>query len=129
MTEPALLLFIAIGLGAGVLSGVFGLGGGVVLVPALVYLAGFSQRMAAGTSLAILLPPIGLGAVIEYYRHGEVDLRAAAVMAIGTAAGGWLGAVLANHVDVSYLRVGFALFVLIIGASLMVSAIRQWPAA
>jgi uncharacterized protein len=66
MSGPSTLLFIAIGLAAGVLSGVFGIGGGVVIVPALIYLAGFTQHKATGTSLAVLLPPIGIGAMWEY---------------------------------------------------------------
>ncbi len=63
------LLFVLIGAVLGIVSGLFGIGGGVLIVPALVYLAGFSQHRATGTSLAILLPPIGLAAVVEYYRH------------------------------------------------------------
>jgi uncharacterized membrane protein YfcA len=125
MPHPSLLLFVAIGLSAGLLSGLFGLGGGVVIVPALVYLAGFDQQLATGTSLAILLPPIGLGAVVEYYRHGQVNFRAAVVIAITVALGGWLGAVIANHVDARYLRIGFAGFVLILGIALLASALRQ----
>jgi uncharacterized membrane protein YfcA len=81
MDAPFYLL-VAIGLISGVLSGIFGIGGGVVMVPALIYLAGFRQHVATGTSLAVLLPPVGVGAVIEYYRHGNVDIRAAMVLAI-----------------------------------------------
>lgn len=75
--ESTVMLYIAIGLVAGMLSGVFGIGGGVVIVPALIYLAGFSQHRATGTSLAVLLPPIGLAGMWEYYRHGNVNVRAA----------------------------------------------------
>ena len=73
MPNPPLLLLIGIGLAAGVLSGVFGIGGGVVIVPALIYLAGFRQHVATGTSLAVLLPPVGVAAVVEYYRHGATQ--------------------------------------------------------
>jgi len=72
---PSWLLFVLIGTLGGVASGLFGVGGGIVIVPALIYWAGFSQHMATGTSLAVLLPPIGLAAVFEYYRHGNVDVR------------------------------------------------------
>ena len=68
------ILFIAIGLMAGVLSGVFGIGGGVIIVPALMYLCGFSQLKAQGTSLAILLPPAGILAFISYYKRGQVNV-------------------------------------------------------
>ena len=125
MPAPSLFVLMAIGLGAGVLSGVFGIGGGVIIVPALIYFAGFDQHLATGTSLAILMPPIGLAAVVEYYRHGHVNLRAAMVIAVLMAAGGWIGAVLAARTDATYLRLGFAVFVLVLGASLLVSAIRQ----
>lgn len=93
MSEPSVLLLFIIGLLAGVLSGLFGIGGGVVIVPALIYVAGFRQHMATGTSLAILLPPIGIAAAYEYYRHGNVNVRAAAIIAVAVLVGGWLGAV------------------------------------
>ncbi|HET6463337.1 MAG TPA: sulfite exporter TauE/SafE family protein, partial [Candidatus Krumholzibacteria bacterium] len=72
---PEWMIFLLIGLGAGVISGMFGVGGGLVIVPALIYWAGFTQHKATGTSLAVLLPPIGLMATVEYYRHGNVSFR------------------------------------------------------
>jgi uncharacterized membrane protein YfcA len=125
MPHPPLLLLLAIGLGSGVLSGVFGIGGGVVIVPALIYLAGFGQHQAIGTSLAVLLPPIGLAAAVEYYRHGHVDLRAALIIAVAVAAGGWVGAVIANHLTAPMLRLGFALFVVALGFYMLFGAIRH----
>lgn len=125
MPDASILLFIVLGLGAGVLSGVFGIGGGLVIVPALIYFAGFSQHRATGTSLAVLLPPIGIGAVWEYYRHGNVDIRAAAVIAVAVLAGGWVGAVLANRVSGPYLRLAFSLFVCSMGIYLLHGAFRR----
>src|SRR5579862_5990457 len=90
-------LLLAIGLAAGALSGVFGIGGGVIIVPSLIYLAGFTQHRATGTSLAVLLPPIGIAATFEYYRHSNVDLRAAIIIAGAMILGSWGGAVLANR--------------------------------
>jgi uncharacterized membrane protein YfcA len=119
------LLLAAIGLIAGILSGVFGIGGSIVIVPALVYLVGFDQQLATGTSLAVLLAPVGLGAVIEYYRGGNVDLQAAVVLAVSLAAGAMLGAVLASEVTGTYLRLVFALFVLLLGIYLVLAACRQ----
>ena len=75
------LILIAIGLLGGLAAGSFGIGGGILLVPALAYLAGFTQHKATGTSLAVLLPPVGLAAAWEYYRHGNVDVSAAIVLA------------------------------------------------
>ena len=123
--EPSVVLFVAIGLIAGVLSGVFGIGGGVVIVPALIYLAGFTQHRATGTSLAVLLPPIGLAAMWEYYRHDNVNVRAAMVIAVALFAGGWLGAVIANRVAGPYLRLAFGTFVVVLGVYLMVGAFRR----
>jgi len=125
MWESSSLLFVAIGLAAGILSGVFGIGGGVVIVPALIYLAGFSQHRATGTSLAVLLPPIGLAAMWEYYRHQNVDVRAAMILAGAVFVGGGLGAVVANRVSGPYLRLAFGVFVVVLGVSLMIGAFRR----
>jgi uncharacterized membrane protein YfcA len=123
--NPPLYVLIGIGLAAGVLSGVFGIGGGVVIVPALIYLAGFRQHMATGTSLAILLPPVGIAAVIEYYRHGNVNFYAALIIAVAVTVGGWFGAVLANRLAGPYLRLAFGVFIMALGASLIVGALRR----
>ena len=123
--EPSAVLFVAIGLVAGLLSGVFGIGGGVVIVPALIYLAGFSQHRATGTSLAVLLPPIGLGAMWEYYRHGNVNVPAAIIIAASVFVGGWVGAVIANRVSGPYLRLSFGVFVVALGVFLTFGAFRR----
>jgi hypothetical protein len=125
MPAPSSLLFVAIGLVAGVLAGVFGIGGGVVIVPALIYLAGFSQHRATGTSLAVLLPPIGVAAMWEYYRHDNVNVRAAMIIAAAVFVGGWVGAVVANRVSGPYLRLAFGVFVVVLGLYLMVGAFRR----
>ena len=119
------MLLVAIGLVAGLLSGVFGIGGGVVIVPALIYLAGFNQHRATGTSLAVLLPPIGFAATWEYYRHGNVDVSAAMIIAAAVFAGGWVGAVIANRVSGPYLRLAFGIFVVVLGVYLVVGAFRR----
>jgi uncharacterized membrane protein YfcA len=123
--ESSVPLFIVIGMAAGILSGVFGIGGGVVIVPALIYLAGFNQHRATGTSLAVLLPPIGFAAMWEYYRHHNVDIRAAMIIAAAGFVGGWLGAVVANRVSGPYRRFAFGVFVVALGLSLMVGAFRR----
>ncbi len=125
MPAASVFLFIALGLGAGVLSGVFGIGGGLVIVPALIYFAGFPQHRATGTSLAVLLPPIGIGAFWEYYRHGNVDVRAAMIIATSVLAGGWFGAVLANRISGPYLRLAFSVFVCTVGVYLFYGAVKR----
>jgi uncharacterized protein len=111
--------------GAGLLSGVFGIGGGVVIVPALIYLAGFSQHRATGTSMAVLLPPIGLAATWEYYRHDNVNVQAALIIAAAVFAGGWFDAMAANRVPGPYLRLAFGMFVVVLGVYLMFGAFRR----
>ena len=122
---PAWSVFVAIGLLGGVASGLFGVGGGIVIVPALIYWAGFSQHRATGTSLAVLLPPIGLAATIEYYRHGNVDLRAAFIIAGTMMLGAWAGALVANRLAGPYLRLAFGVFVFGLGIYLIYGACRR----
>lgn len=125
MTEPSFALLFAIGVFAGVLSGLFGIGGGVVIVPALIYIAGFRQHLATGTSLAVLLPPIGVAAAFEYYRNGNVNVRAAAIIAVAILIGSWLGAVVANRMAGPQLRLAFGIFVVGLGIYLVYGALLR----
>lgn len=110
-----ILILIGIGLTAGILSGLFGIGGGVLVVPALIYLLGFSSHKATGTSLVILLPPVGIGAVLEYTRHGAVDWRAAIIIAITVFLGATVGAYFANKISSGTLKLLFSLFLIGLG--------------
>lgn len=125
MNVSSTMLLLVIGFVSGIASGLFGIGGGVLIIPALVYWAGFSQHAATGTSLAILLPPVGLAAVIEYYRHGNVDLKTAFIVAFALFLGGWFGAIIANHVAGPYLRLTFGVFVMCLGMYLVYEALRK----
>jgi len=125
MSSGAVLLLVGIGLATGLVSGLFGIGGGLLLIPALIYLVGYTQHEATGTSLAVLLLPVGLGAVLEYYRHGFVDLKVALIIALAVLVGGWFGAVLANQISGPYLRLAFACFVVCVGLYLLYGALRQ----
>jgi uncharacterized membrane protein YfcA len=124
MSHPSFILLAGIGVVAGLLSGLFGIGGGIVIVPALIYLAGFDQHLATGTSLAILLPPVGIGAVVEYSRRGAVDFRAAIIVAIALLLAGWAGSIVANKMSAQHLRLAFGLFVIALGASVAFDAMR-----
>ena len=121
-TLPVLLL---IGIVSGIMSGFFGIGGGVIIVPALFYLIGFSQHKAIGTSLAVLLPPVGAAAVFEYYRRGNVDLRVAFIVSVGLIAGAWIGAHFANKVSGPALRLAFGIFIVIVGLYIIYGAARK----
>src|SRR5437879_1042859 len=92
-----LFQYILLGLVAGALAGLLGIGGAIFIVPALVFFFGWEQHIAQGTTLAMLVPPIGILAAWTYYRAGHVDIKVAGLMCIGFFAGGYFGAVLANQ--------------------------------
>jgi uncharacterized membrane protein YfcA len=91
MTLYVILSLVLIGLASGMLSGLVGVGGGIIIVPALVFFLGFSQHQAQGTSLGLLLLPVGILAVLNYYKQGYIDIRVIAIMSIAFVLGGWLG--------------------------------------
>jgi uncharacterized protein len=114
-----ILTILCLGLVVGTLVGLLGIGGGVVLVPAMVYLLHFDQHLAQGTSLFILLPPIGLGALRGYWKNGQVDLRSGINCAIGFLLGGYVGGRIAVPMPSVYLKGIFGFF-------LMLSAALLW---
>lgn len=97
-----------LGLAAGAISGLLGIGGAIVIIPALVFIFGFSQKMAQGTTLLLMVPPIGLLAALQYYRGGFVDLKAGAIIAALFFVGGFFGAKLAELIDPALMRKIFA---------------------
>ena len=112
------MLGILVGLIGGTLSGLTGLGGGFIMVPLLVYLFGMSQHGAQGTSLAVLLPPLGLLAFLQYYRNGHVDVRIALLVALGFFFGGYVGGYVAQLIPGPMLRKGFAVVMACIAADM-----------
>lgn len=113
------LLFVAIGLGAGVLAGMFGIGGGIIIVPALILLAKFAPQTATGTSLAIFLLPIGALGAWTYYKGGHVRVVPALLLALGVFLGSPVGARLAQSISALALKRTFAVFLLLV-------AVRMW---
>jgi uncharacterized membrane protein YfcA len=109
MNGETVILLVGVGLLAGTLSGLVGVGGGIVIVPALVLLLGFSQHQAQGTSLGLLLLPVGIFAVINYYNKGFVDLKVVAIMCVAFVAGGWLGSKLALNLSEDVVKKIFAI--------------------
>ncbi len=109
MNHP--LILVALGIVVGVYSGIMGLGGGTLMIPAMILLLGFTQKEALGTSLAVMLPPVTLPAVVEYYRNGNVKIGTALLIALGVLLGMFLGGYVANKLsnDVLKLIFGFVL--------------------
>ena len=114
-------IMLLVGLVVGMVSGVVGIGGGILFVPALVWLAGMNQYKAQGTSLGALLLPVGIFAFMEYYRKGNADLHVALLLAIGFLVGGYIGAVGAQHIPELWLRRIFALTLVAVGARMWFS--------
>ena len=121
-------LILLLGIVAGILVGLLGIGGGIVLVPAMMYLLRMDQHMAQGTSLFILLPPIGLGALRQYWKAGNVDLRAGILCALGMILGAYIGSKLAVPMSAQMLKGWFGGF-LIFSAVLLWSKARPAPPA
>ena len=109
-----ILLYLLLGLVAGTLSGLIGIGGATIVIPALVLMFGLSQHMAQGTTLALMVPPIGILAAWTYYQKGLVDLKIAGFVCLGFLLGGLLGAKLAIGIPEQILKKMFGIFLLIV---------------
>lgn len=118
------MIVILIGLGAGLLVGLMGIGGGLVVVPALVYLLGMDQHVAQGTSLFMLLPPLGLGALWTYWKKHTVDLQAGIICALGFLVGGFFGGKAAVGISSRSLKFVFGAFLIFAAAMLWRQAAR-----
>lgn len=108
----------AIGLAAGILAGMVGIGGGIIIVPALVYFFKMDQHTAQGTSLAVLLPPTGLLAFVRYYQAGHVNVKIGILIVVGLLIGGWIGGNWAQQLSGPTLRKGFALMMGIVAVKM-----------
>ncbi len=117
-----ILIFLAIGLGAGVLSGLFGIGGGIVIVPALLFFAKMAPSTATGTSLGALLLPVGALGAWEYYKNGNLDIRASLLLAGGLFVGAFFGARLNQILSPVQAKRAFAVFLLLVAVRLWVTA-------
>jgi uncharacterized protein len=113
------IFYLSLGILAGIFSGLIGIGGGVIIVPALVFLFGFSQHQAQGTTLAMLVPPIGILAAWTYYKQGFVDLRVAALLAAGFFIGSLFGAKFATGLSSIVLEKIFGVALLLISLKMI----------
>jgi uncharacterized membrane protein YfcA len=114
-----IVLYLLLGLVAGIFSGLFGLGGGIIIIPAMVFLFGMSQHTAQGTTLALMVPPIGLLAAWAYYKQGFVDLKMAAFICLGFFIGGLLGAEFAVGIPEPILKKIFGTALLLISLQMI----------
>jgi uncharacterized membrane protein YfcA len=119
MSIQTIVLLVIVGLLAGMLSGLVGLGGGVIIVPALVFFLGFNQHQAQGTSLGILLLPAGIFAVLNYYKKGYIDIKVVLLLFVGFLVGGFLGSKLSLSMPEAVLKKVFAIALVLIAAKVL----------
>lgn len=121
MSLTTILILVMIGLMAGVFGGMFGVGGAVIMIPALVYFLGVDQHTAQGTSVAIMLPPIGLFAAYNYYKAGQVNIWYAVIIALAFMVGGYFGSMLAIRIPENLLKRIFGILLLILALRMIFS--------
>lgn len=109
------LLYVVIGVVAGILSGLLGIGGATIIIPILVFIYGFSQQQAQGTTLALLLLPLGILAIVPYYQQGYIDVKVAPLLAIGFVFGGYVGARVATSLPSATLGKIFGVVLVLLG--------------
>lgn len=121
MSVTTLILLLAIGVVTGVFAGMLGIGGAIIMVPALVFILGFSQQMAQGTSLAVMLPPIGIIAAYNYWKAGEVNIKFALILAAAFLVGSYFGSKLALNIPQAVLKKIFGVLLLLVAAKMLLS--------
>ncbi len=119
MSIATIIILVVIGVAAGILSGLVGVGGGLIIVPSLVYFLAFSQKEAQGTSLGILLLPVGILAVMQYYQKGFIDIKVVLIVSTGFLIGGWFGSKMAVSLPVATIKKIFAIFMLITAVKML----------
>lgn len=126
MTITSLLILIFIGLFGGVLSGFIGVGGGILIVPMLIYAFGFSQHMAQGTSLFLMLPPIGILAFYNYYKAGEVNVVYGSIIALTFVVGGYFGSKLSLRLSPAVVKTFFGFIMAYVAFRMIYTGIIDW---
>ena len=121
MTTSIILILIAIGIITGVMAGMLGIGGAIIMIPALVFLLGLNQLTAQGTSLAVMLPPIGIIAAYNYYNAGQVNIKYAIILAIFFLVGSYFGSKLALNIPQPLLKKIFGVLLLLVAAKMLLS--------
>jgi uncharacterized membrane protein YfcA len=121
MSVSMLLILLLIGIVTGIMAGMLGIGGAIIMIPALVFLMGFSQQMAQGTSLAVMLPPIGIFAAYNYWKAGQVNLKFAMILAAAFIVGSYFGSKFALNIPQNILKKVFGLLLLLVAAKMLFS--------
>ena len=121
MSVSMLILLLVIGIITGVVAGMFGIGGAIIMVPALVFIMGLSQHMAQGTSLAVMLPPIGIIAAYNYYKAGQVNFIFAMILAMAFLVGSYFGSKIALNLSQPLLKKIFGVLLLLVAAKMLLS--------
>lgn len=116
-----LLILIVIGIVTGAMAGMLGIGGAIIMIPALVFFMGFSQQMAQGTSLAVMLPPIGILAAYNYYKAGQVNIKFAIILAVAFLIGSYFGSKFALTLPQPLLKKIFGVLLLLVAAKMLLS--------
>jgi len=125
MDAQTLIILLLIGVAAGILGGFIGVGGGAVIVPCLVFFLGMTQFQAQGTSLAMMLPPIGILAVMNYHKAGAVDIKYGLVLAAAFVIGGYIGSKLALRMDPIKVKLIFGLFLFFVAIRMTFKALQE----
>ena len=121
MSTSMILILIVIGIITGVMAGMLGIGGAIIMIPALVFLLGISQQTAQGTSLAVMLPPVGIIAAYNYYKAGHVNIRFAIILAVFFLVGSYFGSKLALNIPQVLLKKIFGVLLLLVAAKMLLS--------
>lgn len=119
MATHTIIILLIIGLAAGMLSGLVGVGGGIIIVPALIFILGYSQHEAQGASLGLLLTPVGILAVMNYYKKGYIDFRVIAIMCVAFIAGAYLGSKISLSMPEQQLKKLFAIVLLMVAGKML----------
>jgi len=121
MSTSMILILIVIGIITGVMAGMLGIGGAIIMIPSLVFLLGISQQTAQGTSLAVMLPPVGIIAAYNYYKAGQVNIKFAIILAVFFLAGSYFGSKLALTLPQAALKKIFGVLLLLVAIKMLLS--------
>ena len=121
MTTETIIYLLIIGAVAGLLSGMLGVGGGIIVIPALIFVMGMSQYQAQGISLALLSIPVAIGGAVNYYKQGHVEIKYVLVLAVTFLIGGYIGSLISMRISGDVLRKIFAVFMIIAAVKILMS--------